>query len=166
MYVHVKLISAQNLPKKDLLSKNDCYVKLEYNNIIKTSQVMKNIDTIIWTNEEFIFPYSKKAKKVKVTLYDKDALDDIIISEEFSVLTNNFFTHKTNNLTIQTSIIEIFSKQSLDIMKQETHNILSGANDVKHLINSSINILKEVLKEEKKEKKEQKQKRRTQKKRY
>ena len=58
----------------DFLSKNDLYVSLRYNNIIKNSTIKFNNNKPIW-NETFLFNVNHEIKDFTMELRDKNTVD-------------------------------------------------------------------------------------------
>ena len=89
MILHIRAVEACDVPKMDIFSKSDPYLKFK---ICTSSQIWKtrvrnNTHVPVW-NEEFHLPItSGMSDKLYIELFDKDTIskDDIISTYEFEV---------------------------------------------------------------------------------
>ena len=127
----------------DFFSKNDLYVSLRYNNIIKNSTIKFNNNKPIW-NETFLFNVNSEMNDFTMELRDKNTVDSdrlifaIIIDVNYGEIRNevaenisfdygNIFYYKDCKIHDLKLNIEEFKKDNLELQEKilKIKNIVS-----------------------------------------
>ena len=153
--LYIKIIGLTSDAPSNWFTRNDLYVKIYYDEQIRRTTTLWNINNPIW-NEGFIFD-GHGSKPVYFEIYDENTWNKTELISKFEI--NNHTDHiiqmTQNNLTFE--IGNIFNKYNilLDSLKSSntklTHknNLLLEENDLqKSLIGeykSQINEIKQIL---------------------
>ncbi|XP_015268346.1 PREDICTED: cytosolic phospholipase A2 beta-like [Gekko japonicus] len=136
----VKVIQAQNIPSKDLLSASDCYVSLwlpTSSNMQVLTKTIPNTSNPVW-NESFNFLIQPQVKNMlELKLYDQDVAtkDDLLFTVVYDIA-----KIRPGDTIYENFILNSESQASLEVK----FKVISITGDVERLVTNNILVAREV----------------------
>ena len=148
---YIKIIGFEKDLEEGIIFKDDLYVKIEYNNLVRTTTTKWDENSPNW-NEIFIF--EEEPINIKILLMDRDILskDDIKKQGDLPInKANDLLDITFNGITIQHGFVHIESRlvnnntlTDIELDKNEIFYLKSVIDDKNKIIEEKDNNIKKI----------------------
>ena len=152
---YIKIIGFEKNLEEGIIFKEDLYVKIEYNDLVRTTTTKWEENSPNW-NEIFLF--EEKPQKIKIILMDRDKFssDDIKKEGELPInKANDLLDVMFNGISIKHGFVNITSlydhsviMKDIELDKNEILYLIGAIDDKDKIIEGKKTIIDEYLKTE------------------
>ena len=115
--LYVKLESTFDLPKNDMFSENDIFVKIIYGKQTRITETHNNVKDYNWEDEQMVFFCQEGEDKITVKIYDAGSLAHTLLATEvFDVPQTDISILEGDHVRLCFGYAKMFSREDVKKM--------------------------------------------------